>query len=121
MTRTDPSELVELVELATPDGEWIAVCDARELEPDAGTAVRLPGGGQAAVFRTDGGELLAVGNRDPFADAWVIADGITGSVDGAPTVSSPFRQHLFDLRTGVCLDDPSRALPVWPARIRAAI
>ncbi|MFD0563321.1 nitrite reductase small subunit NirD [Kitasatospora saccharophila] len=116
MHRTDPPRTVEL---GTPDGRWIAVCDARELElePDTGTAVLLPGGDQAAVFRTASGELLAVGNRDPFADAWVIADGITGSVDGAPTVSSPLHKRLFDLRTGTCLDDPSRALPVWPVRL----
>ncbi|RKE19193.1 nitrite reductase small subunit NirD [Streptomyces sp. TLI_171] len=117
MPRTDRSALVEL---AGPDGEWIAVCDVRALEPDSGTAVLLPCGEQAAVFRTAAGELLAVGNRDPFANAWVIADGITGSVDGAPTVSSPIHQHLFDLRTGSCLDDPSRSLPVWAVRLRPA-
>ncbi|BAJ28584.1 MULTISPECIES: nitrite reductase small subunit NirD [Kitasatospora] len=117
MHRTEPARAVEL---GTPDGRWIAVCDTRELEPDSGTAVLLPGGGQAAVFRTADGEVLAVGNRDPFADAWAIADGITGSVDGAPTVSSPLHKRLFDLRTGVCLDDPSRALPVWPVRLRPA-
>ncbi|MFJ4675222.1 nitrite reductase (NAD(P)H) small subunit [Kitasatospora sp. NPDC088783] len=115
MHRTDPPRAVEL---ATPDGDWIAVCDARELEPDSGTAVLLPGGDQATVFRTPAGELLAVGNRDPFADSWSIADGITGSVDGTPTVSAPLHQRLFDLRTGICLDDPSHALPVWPARLR---
>ncbi|MFB7944020.1 nitrite reductase (NAD(P)H) small subunit [Kitasatospora phosalacinea] len=117
MHRTDQARAVEL---GTPDGRWITVCDARELElePESGTAVLLPGGGQAAVFRTAAGELLAVGNRDPFAHSWDIADGITGSVDGTPTVSSPLGKRLFDLRTGVCLDDPSRALPVWPVRLR---
>ena len=117
MHRTDPPRTVEP---GTPDGRWIAARDARALEPDAGTAVPLPGGDQAAVFRTASGELLAVGNRDPFADARAIADGITGSVDGAPTVSSPLHKRLSDLRTGTCLDDPSRALPVWPVRLRPA-
>ncbi|QKW19663.1 nitrite reductase small subunit NirD [Kitasatospora sp. NA04385] len=114
------TERARTVELGTPDGHWIAVCDALELEPDSGTAVLLPGGDQAAVFRTAAGELLAVGNRDPFADAWAIADGITGSVDGTPTVSSPLHKRLFDLRTGACLDDPSRTLPTWPVRLHPA-
>ncbi|MFD7557449.1 nitrite reductase (NAD(P)H) small subunit [Streptomyces sp. NPDC059835] len=56
--------------------------------------------------------MYAVGNRDPFSGADVIADGIMGSRGGVPVVASPMREQLFDLRTGVCLDDPEVSLPV---------
>ncbi|MFE2014861.1 nitrite reductase (NAD(P)H) small subunit [Streptomyces sp. NPDC059491] len=55
-----------------------------------------------------------MGNRDPFTGAAVVADGIMGSRDGVPVVASPLHKQEFDLRTGVCLDDPEVALPVLP-------
>ncbi|MFE5715683.1 nitrite reductase (NAD(P)H) small subunit [Streptomyces sp. NPDC056501] len=60
------------------------------------------------------GEVYAVGNRDPFSGADVIADGIMGSRDGVPVVASPMHKQEFDLRTGACLDDPEVSLPVLP-------
>ncbi|NBE56280.1 hypothetical protein GUY60_33580 [Streptomyces sp. YC537] len=49
-------------------------------------------------------------HQDEWAD--VIADGILGSVGGVPVVASPMHKQGFDLRTGVCLDDPDMSLPV---------
>ncbi|MFJ8046402.1 nitrite reductase small subunit NirD [Kitasatospora sp. NPDC096147] len=106
------------VQVRATDGTWVTVCAYQELEPSCGAAALLPDGEQAAVFRTPGGEVHAVGNRDPFSHADVIADGITGSVDGVPTVASPMHKQTFDLRTGTCLDDPGTALPVYPVRVR---
>ncbi|AUG77369.1 oxidoreductase [Kitasatospora sp. MMS16-BH015] len=109
----------DLVQLRTPTDGWVTVCRYAALEPACGVTALLPDGGQAAVFRLPSGEVLAVGNRDPFSGAGVIADGITGSVDGVPIVASPMHKQTFDLRTGHCLDDPERALPSYPTRLVA--
>ncbi|MFE4635962.1 nitrite reductase large subunit NirB [Streptomyces sp. NPDC056773] len=82
------------------------------LEPGRGRTAVLPDGTEAAVFKDRAGEVYAVGNRDPFSGADVIANGIMGSRDGVPVVASPMHKQVFDLRTGVCLDDPEVSLPL---------
>ncbi|MFJ2936563.1 FAD-dependent oxidoreductase [Streptomyces sp. NPDC087219] len=84
------------------------------LEPGRGRAAVLADGTEAALFRGGGGAVYAVGNRDPFSGADVIANGIMGSRDGVPVVASPLHKQEFDLRTGACLDDPDVTLPVLP-------
>ncbi|RSS51333.1 nitrite reductase large subunit NirB [Streptomyces sp. WAC01280] len=84
------------------------------LEPGRGRAAVLADGTEAALFRDGDGEVYAVGNRDPFSGADVIADGIMGSRGGVPVVASPMHKQEFDLRTGACLDDPKVSLPVLP-------
>ncbi|MFD3996821.1 nitrite reductase (NAD(P)H) small subunit [Streptomyces sp. NPDC058583] len=85
------------------------------LEPGRGRAAVLADGTEAALFRDGDGEVYAVGNRDPFSGADVIANGIMGSRGGVPVVASPLHKQEFDLRTGACLDDPAVTLPVLPA------
>lgn len=104
-----------------PHGTWVPVCRYHELIPGRGVAALLdPEGTQAAVFRTTTGDLYAVGNHDPFTDAHVISRGLTGMRDGTPTVASPMLKHIFDLRTGACIDGPAGPqpafLPVYPVR-----
>ncbi|KAA6218119.1 nitrite reductase large subunit NirB [Streptomyces filamentosus] len=108
--------------------EWRAVLDDPEalarfephvagvefLEPGRGRAAVLPDGTEAALFKDADGEVYAVGNRDPFSGADVIANGIMGSRDGVPVVASPMHKQEFDLRTGACLDDPEVSLPLLP-------
>ncbi|MFG2877589.1 nitrite reductase large subunit NirB [Streptomyces sp. NPDC048337] len=84
------------------------------LEPGRGRTAVLADGTEAAVFKDRAGTVYAVGNRDPFSGADVIANGIMGSRDGVPIVASPMHKQVFDLRTGVCLDDPEVCLPVLP-------
>ncbi|MFL6106576.1 MAG: nitrite reductase small subunit NirD [Marmoricola sp.] len=107
---------------------WVGVCTKRQLVPERGVAV-LVGDQQVALFRVtgpDGSEFVyAVGHRDPFADANVIARGIIGSVgngqDQRDTVASPMYKHVFDLRTGECLTDPSQRLPVYRTWIAGGV
>ena len=109
-------------------GEWIAVCTMRQLVPERGVAV-LVGGHQVALFRVTSaaGEdfVYAVGHRDPFSDANVIARGIVGSAgngdDQRDTVASPMYKHVFDLATGSCLTDPSERLPVYRTWIAGGV
>ncbi|MFH8891462.1 nitrite reductase (NAD(P)H) small subunit [Streptomyces sp. NPDC017949] len=86
------------------------------LEPGRGRSVRLADGAGVAVFKDRAGAVYAVGNRDPFSGADVISDGIVGSRDGVPVVTSPMRKQVFDLRAGICLDDPRVSLPVVAPR-----
>ncbi|MFI9115669.1 nitrite reductase large subunit NirB [Streptomyces venezuelae] len=124
------AELEEQLErhVAAYRDEWRAVLDdpaalarfephvagVEFLEPGRGRAAVLADGTEAALFRDGDGEVFAVGNRDPFSGADVMANGIMGRRDGVPVVASPLHKQEFDLRTGACLDDPDVALPVLP-------
>ncbi|NKY40323.1 nitrite reductase small subunit NirD [Cellulomonas septica] len=107
---------------------WQPVCALRHLAPERGAAALL-GGHQVALFRLVDDRVLAVGQHDPFSDAFVISRGIVGSrwVDDVevPTVASPMYKQVFDLTTGRCLDSvgkvPVRDLPAdlrsFPVRV----
>ncbi|RJK96844.1 nitrite reductase small subunit NirD [Vallicoccus soli] len=96
---------------------WVPVCPYDALVPDRGAAA-IVDGDQVALFRTADGAVHAVGNRDPFSGANVLARGIVGGRGDVPTVASPMYKQAFDLRTGRCLDDAAVALPVWRTRVR---
>jgi nitrite reductase (NADH) small subunit len=104
--------------------EWVAVCTKRQLIPERGVAV-LVHDQQVALFRitnSDGADFVyAVGHRDPFADANVIARGIVGSTGARDTVASPMFKHVFDLASGECLTDPSGRLPVYRTWIAGGV
>jgi nitrite reductase (NADH) small subunit len=99
---------------------WVAVCSYRRLEPERGV-VALVEGRAVAVFRLHDGSLLAIGNVDPFTGASVLSRGIVGTRGEAPTVASPLHKQVYDLRTGICLDDPGLRVPVYPVRLRDGI
>ncbi|MEI8409078.1 nitrite reductase small subunit NirD [Kribbella sp. CCNWLY201] len=92
------------------------VCRYDVLLPERGVAA-LIGDVQIALFRTHDGSVFAIGNQDPFSGANVMSRGIVGSRGDVQTVASPMFKQVFDLRTGVCLDDPSVSLPVFPVEV----
>jgi len=97
---------------------WQDVCAYDDLVPDRG-ACALVDGRQVAVFRVSpGDQLFALSNHDPFSGANVISRGIVGSRGDVAKVASPMYKQSFDLRTGVCLDDPAVSLPVHLVRQR---
>jgi len=93
------------------------VCAFDALLPERGVAALL-GDAQIALFRTHDDQVFALGNQDPYSGANVMSRGIVGSRGDVPTVASPMFKQVFDLRTGVCLDDPSVSLPVYPVTVR---
>ena len=109
-----------------PTREWVAVCTLSQLVPERGVAV-LVRGEQVALFRVtgSGGGVLgrptdtvhAVGHRDPFSGAYVMARGILGSAGDRDTLTSPMYKQVFDVRTGECLTDPAVRLPVHRSRV----
>jgi nitrite reductase (NADH) small subunit len=102
--------------VAEPARTWVEVCELARIPKSDGVAALLPDGRQAAVFHTDDGEVLAIGNVDPISGAAVLSRGIVGDAGGVPVVASPIYKERFDLRTGECLDAEAR-VPVFPASI----
>jgi nitrite reductase (NADH) small subunit len=101
--------------LAAVQIRWTAVCPYARLEPDRGVAA-LVGGAQVAIFLTHDGLLYAVGHRDPISGRHVMSRGEVTTRSGTPTVTSPTLGHLYDLRSGECLDFPGVRVPVYPVR-----
>lgn len=95
---------------------WTAVCRYDDLIPERGVAA-LAEGIAVAVFRTHDGALHALSNLDPFSGASVLSRGIVGDRSGRATVASPIYKQVFELATGVCLDDPSVSVPTYPTRV----
>lgn len=97
---------------------WVSVCALDELEVDRGSCV-LVAGRQVALFRTSPEDrIYGLANFDPFSGAYVLSRGIVGSRNGVPKVASPMFKQSFDLRTGVCLDDPTVQIEVFGVRCR---
>lgn len=100
--------------------EWTPVCRVGALDPERAVAA-LVGGVQVAIVRLPDGRVFCVGHHDPFSGANVIARGIVGSRTVAgeqvPTIASPMFKQVFDLRTGVCLDEPQVGLGSWAIRV----
>ena len=99
---------------------WVDVIAERDLPPEIGVPV-LVGRAPVAVFRTHDGAVHALSNLDPKSGASVMARGIVGSRGEVPTVASPLYKHVFDLRTGRCLDDDSLALARFEVRVHDGV
>jgi nitrite reductase (NADH) small subunit len=103
--------------LNTP--QWITVCSESDLTADTGVCA-IHNGEQVAIFKPAlASELFAVSNFDPFGKANVISRGITGSVGDSLVVASPLYKQHFNLRTGECLEDNSKALKTYQIRVDA--
>ena len=100
----------------SPTKEWSPVCRLVELEVGLGASA-LVHGQAVAIFRGADDSVHAVGNHDPFDRSVVLARGIMGSREGAPIVGSPRHRHVFDLRTGRCLDDDHVSVPAYEVRV----
>ena len=95
---------------------WTRVCRTDQLIPERGVAA-LVGSEPVAVFLLDDGSVRAVGHRDPFSSANVMARGIVGSRGDRPTIASPLHKEVYDLGTGECFTDGSLALRTYRTRI----
>lgn len=95
---------------------WTRVCELDRLAVDRGAAA-LVDGHQVAIFRLASGDLYAIDHQDPFSGANVLARGLVGTRGDVPTVASPVYKQVFDLTTGVCLDDETVSVQSWPVRV----
>ena len=101
----------------TPHPAEITVCPVDRLIPGRGVAALLPDGRQIAVYLLDDGEVHAFCNIDPVARAAVMSRGLVGDRSGVPAVISPIGKQAYALSDGHGLDDPTRGLSVFPARV----
>lgn len=108
---------MSLAAQAPDDVAWTAICRVSDIDREEGVAALIDGQ-QVAVFRTYDDVLYALANRDPWTGANVLSRGIVGTRGERPTVASPLLKQVFDLRTGVCLDDPGVSVPAYPVRVR---
>jgi len=92
------------------------VCALDELDVNLGVGALIRGR-QLALFRLPSGEVLAVGNHDPQAEANVLSRGLVGSLKGRKVVASPIYKHHYDLYTGECLEDASVRIPVYEVTV----
>jgi nitrite reductase (NADH) small subunit len=99
--------------------EWVDVCALDDIVPGTGVAALIRGVQIAIVRPRPSDEVFALSNYDPFSKAYVMSRGIVGDKGGTIKIASPIFKQNFDLVTGVCLDDASVALPVYPVRVRA--
>jgi NAD(P)H-dependent nitrite reductase small subunit len=96
---------------------WHRACTVEDILPAGGVAA-LFGDRQVALIRPGGNDTVhALGNHDPFSKANVISRGIVGDVGGTPVIASPMYKQHFRLADGVCVEDPSVALPVYRVRV----
>ncbi|MGQ0844739.1 MAG: nitrite reductase small subunit NirD [Sporichthyaceae bacterium] len=99
---------------------WVSVIAADELPAELGIPA-LVGNSAVAVVRAWDGVVYAVSNLDPRTGASVMARGIVGSRGDVPTIASPLYKDVFDLRTGRCLEDPTKTLTVFQVRVEEGI
>ena len=107
---------VALRKRGEPSPRWVDVCALDDIVPDTGVCA-LVGARQVALVRV-GDAVYAVDNFDPFSKAYVLSRGIVGDKGGVPKIASPIYKQTFDLRSGVCLDDPSVSIAVYSVRVR---
>jgi nitrite reductase (NADH) small subunit len=96
--------------------DWSPVCRLAELEVGRGASA-LVHGHAMAIFRTSDDRVHALGNHDPFDRSTPLSRGIVGTRDGLDIVGSPRHKHVFDLRTGRCLDDDNTVVATYAVRV----
>jgi nitrite reductase (NADH) small subunit len=96
--------------------QWLTVCSLNRILPNTGVCA-LVGDQQVAIFRVGDDEVYAIANYDPFSKAYVLSRGIVGDRNGIPKVASPIYKQNFNLVTGVCFDDETVSVPIFPVRV----
>ncbi|MCD2263017.1 nitrite reductase (NAD(P)H) small subunit [Dietzia aurantiaca] len=109
----DPADPADRADHGTIE---IPVCPVDRLIRGRGVAALLPDGRQVAVYLVDD-EIHALCNIDPVARAAVMSRGLVGDRAGVPAVISPIGKQAYALADGRGLDDPSRGISVFPARV----
>jgi NAD(P)H-dependent nitrite reductase small subunit len=100
--------------------EWTVVCRLDDIAPNSGVCA-LIGERQVAMFRLDDDSVYALSNHDPFSQANVLSRGIVGDLKGELVVASPVYKQHFALATGICVEDPTVKVAVFPARVANGI
>lgn len=98
---------------------WLPLCHLNDLIDNAGVCAKVKDL-QVALFKfqIDGqAQYFATGNWDPIGEANVMSRGILGSLQEELVVASPLYKQHYSLKTGQCLEDESKQIPVYPLRV----
>ncbi|GAA4028654.1 nitrite reductase small subunit NirD [Actimicrobium antarcticum] len=97
---------------------WNAICTLDDITPNTGICA-LINDKHVAVFRIggDAGQLFAIDNFDPNAQASVLSRGLIGSLGARIVVASPIYKHHFDLASGECLEAPENSVNTYRVRV----
>lgn len=98
--------------------QWITVCQLDDIVPATGVCA-LVGSAQVAIFRPCKDEqVYAISNIDPFFEASVLSRGLIAEHQAELWVASPLKKQHFRLRDGLCMEDESRSVPHYEARVQ---
>ena len=76
-------------------------------------------GQQVAIFRPrHDDQVYAISNIDPFFESSVLSRGLIAEHQGELWVASPLKKQRFRLRDGVCMEDESRSVAHFDARVK---
>ncbi|MBU2713006.1 nitrite reductase small subunit NirD [Zooshikella sp. WH53] len=96
---------------------WGYLCEFNDIPPNSGICVSYQNQ-QIALFNVNTiKKVYAVSNYDPIGKANVISRGIIGTINEQLVVASPlFKQH-FNLKTGICIENPKVCLNIYAIRV----
>ncbi|AHJ76269.1 MULTISPECIES: nitrite reductase small subunit NirD [Kosakonia] len=98
--------------------QWNTVCNIDDIIPATGVCA-LVKGQQVAIFRPrHDDQVYAISNIDPFFESSVLSRGLIAEHQGELWVASPLKKQRFRLRDGVCMEDESRSVAHFDARVK---
>lgn len=98
--------------------QWNTVCNINDIIPATGVCA-LVKGQQVAIFRPRHDDhVYAISNIDPFFESSVLSRGLIAEHQSELWVASPLKKQHFRLRDGVCMEDESRSVPHFDARVK---
>ena len=98
--------------------QWNTICDLADIIPQTGVCA-LVNDQQVAVFRPRQEEqVFAISNIDPFFQASVLSRGLIAEHNGELWVASPLKKQRFRLSDGRCMEDESRSVAHFDARVK---
>lgn len=98
--------------------QWTSVCQLDDILPATGVCA-LVGNNEIAIFRPRHDEkVYAISNIDPFFEASVLSRGLIAEHQSELWVASPLKKQHFRLRDGFCMEDESRSVAHFEARVK---
>jgi len=94
---------------------WTRICELDDVVSGTGVCA-LVKGRQVAIFRIDDA-VYATDNFDTASEANVLSRGLVGDLKGERVVASPIYKHHYNLTTGKCLEDETKAVHVHRAKV----
>lgn len=96
---------------------WTTVCNVEDILPGTGVCA-LVNQQHVAIFRPYPDEqVFAISNIDPFFEASVLSRGIIAEHQQELWIASPLKKQHFRLSDGLCMEDESRSVARYDARV----